>query len=51
MDTLTQGWGDWEKVTQRGKDTGNDEDQDYRPENCQERGKSMFLVLCKEPDH
>jgi len=51
MDTLTQGWGDWEKVTQRGKDTGNDEDQDYRPENCQERGKSMFLVLCKEPEH
>jgi hypothetical protein len=48
MDTVAHGWSCFEPQTLSGKDSGNDEDECYRPEQCQVRGTSMFLVLSHE---
>lgn len=48
MDTLADGWdAHFTKVRQRGRDTGNDELEDFVPENVQIRGSDCFLVLEK----
>ena len=48
MDTVAQGWGEFERVNQTGKQTGNDEEENYIDTQCQVRGTSMFLVLSNE---
>ena len=48
MDTVAQGWEQFERVNQTGKQTGNDEEENYVESHCQIRGSSMFLVLSNE---
>jgi hypothetical protein len=43
-------WGRFEFVTQKGRDTGNDELEDFVPEQVQIRGSSAVLVLQKRGD-
>lgn len=48
MDTDADGWEGFERVAQSGRATGNDEDEDFAPGQCQVRDRAMFLVLSTE---